>query len=295
MFELDSVKRYIPNLYKDVLEMDAIAQADDIILNIFGQEITEAWNNEYVLTSDVTGVKKFEKILNIIPNPITDSLDFRKERVINRLSTNPPFTMVYLRQKLNSILGENTWNAYVDYSTRTLYLESSAKNQAWYQEVLVTINTIKPANLVFINRPLVSHNFNISESISYQELHYNYILGSWELGKEPFADFLGGGEIKVPSTPSVQEPLVELLLNTTKDTIHDVLINDEVVITEFTEKTIEDNVLNIGYEVTTEMAQTLTKVAFRDSDENVLLASNVYIPMAEDVSMKHKIVLREEE
>ena len=51
----------------------------------------------------------YENMLNIIANPQSDSIQFRRERIINRLSTAPPFTIRELRNKLDQLLGEDNY------------------------------------------------------------------------------------------------------------------------------------------------------------------------------------------
>ena len=79
----------------------------------------------------------------------------------------------------------------MDFNNYTLYVESSALNQNWYQELEFTINLIKPCNIIFTNVPLTALLIAINEEISYRTVQWNYLLGQWRLGAFPFATISG--------------------------------------------------------------------------------------------------------
>lgn len=102
------------------------------------------------------------------------------------LDDKPPFTLGFLYQKLDEIIGKGLWSVTVDYPNYTLYIESSSESQQYFTEVLYTINKIKPAHIVFINKPLTITELTVDETVELTDLQWNYILGSWKLGEKPF-------------------------------------------------------------------------------------------------------------
>ena len=278
--------------------MDALIVAEDSILDTAETEKDNLENNQFVLTANEYGIEQYENMLDIIPNPAIETLQFRRDRIINRLSMTPPFTFRFLKKKLDKIIGVGKWKAYIDFSTYTLYVESSANNQVWFEEIVITMNNLKPANIVFINQPLITQGLVMSEEIAYiaySTMEYNYVLGvSWVLGAKPFLSYIDKGAIKLSNVSSLKDELFEDVATFTASDIASVLLNDSVSITTFVTKQASANVVDIEYEVLTSQVQTITNIKLKNSSGDVLSEAVVYVPLLEDVLMKHTITVKEE-
>ena len=287
------LKSFLPGIYKDIIEMKDIMNSEEFVMDIARREMLSAFSNTFVLTSDESGVIMFEKMLNILANPQTEDLEFRRQRSLNRLATSPPFTFRFLQQKLNEIIGVGAWSAYVDFNNYTLYVESSATNQNWYSEIEFTINRIKPCNLVFINVPYTSASIRLSEEISYTQQNWRYRLGSWKLGAHPFATSDGGGVIKMAETSSIQQALLNDAANFVASDISHVVLNDSITISEFRLKQVSDNVASVAYTVDPSMTNLITNIKLMKADGTVLTQSAVYVPVTQTVLSKHMITVKE--
>lgn len=114
---------------------------------------------------DAGAVSQWEQIFKIVPDTQSESLSFRRARLLNRVSTRPPFTLRFLYQKLDELIGPGKWTVSVDYPNYTLYVESSAEDQQYATEVLYTIGKMKPAHIVYRNRPYLQTDLQVAESI----------------------------------------------------------------------------------------------------------------------------------
>lgn len=284
---------FVPSVYDSIVEMHDIINAEEMEMDIARRELSAAFANTFVLTSNESGVIMFEKMLNIIANVQTEDLEFRRQRVLNRLSMSPPFTFRFMEQKLDEIIGVGAWAAYVDFENYTLYVESSAENQNWYSEMEFTINRLKPCNLVFINVPRTARVINLSEEISYTSLMWKYQLGSWRLGQHPFSTMDGGGIIKMSGVKSIQKALLNDTATSILDDISYVLINDEIVVSDFKLRQVSENVVSIEYEVTSDMTQLITNIKLMRDDDTVLTQAAVYVPVTQTVVSKHIITVKE--
>lgn len=286
---------FVPAFYKGVVEMEDIIGAEQIEMDIARREMTAAFANTFVLTADEVGILMFENMLNIAANTYTEDLEFRRQRVLNRLSMSPPFTYRFLKQKLDQIIGVGAWTAYIDFENYTLYVESSATNQNWYHEVEFTINRIKPCNMVFINVPRTSVTLSIGEEISHKKVTFMYRLGSWRLGEYPFLIYQEGGIIKMSNNKSVQQALLNDTANFVSAEISHVLLNDTILISEFDVKQVSENILTIEYKVTPNMVDIITDIKLIKADNTVLTRSAVYVPITQPVINKHTITVKEGE
>ena len=293
MFESRKANSYVPDFYANFVEMEALVTVEDELGDKAESEIRTAYNNQFTVTSEVEGIESREKMLGITPNLALEDLEFRRQRILNRLSTTPPFSFAFLKKKFDEIIGVNAWTAYVDYSTNTLYVESSASNQIWFNEILITVTNLKPANLVFINTPLISNGVDVSEKIDSSEVRRNYWMGTWTLGLRPFVDYFEEGVIKMSTIPSVKNALLGGMAEFTHDEVASVLINDTLSITIFDEKTVEGNVATVAYLVPKDSVPEITSVKLRNSLDEVLTSVNVYIPVIDTIRLKHSITIKE--
>lgn len=282
----------LPPWYRDVLDYQQICQTEEQQFEALAGEITSVAQNFFFQTMDVSAVQQWEKILGIAPNPIAETLAFRQARLINRLSTRPPFTIQFLYQKLNELIGPNAWTVTVDYQNYTLYIESAAQNQSYATEVAFTINKIKPAHIVYVNKPYTVSGMLLSETINLSQRVYNYRLGGWGLGTAPFASEIPQGVIKTATTPSIQSALLTGVANFVSADVATARINGSVSISDL-EKEISGSTLTITYKVPQEQATEITKVELLDANNNVLTSSAVYIPVTTSTILKHTIPVSE--
>lgn len=284
--------RYLPTWYKPVEEYQKICQTETEQLETLAEAIHAVKENFYFQTMNLEGVEMWEDVLRIIPNPSTEDLDFRRARVFNRITTKPPFTLGFLYQKLDELIGPGEWSVTVDYANYTLYIESAAQNFNYSTEVAFTVNRIKPAHIVFVSSPFIKSGLLLSETISHGLRTYNYHMASWQLGLLPFATDTDLGVIKTPETPSIQEALLNGTAGFVMGDIASARINGTTAVSAIS-KSQEGSTVTITYTVTEAMASSVTQVELLDSEGNVLTSSTVYIPVSGAVLMKHTIPVAE--
>ena len=295
MFERTSTQELFPSVYDGVLEISVLSETDDVLLDRALAKLERAQLNQFILTADEETISVYEKMFSILANPTTETLQFRRERILNRMSLQPPFTMRWLQNKLDGIIGVGKWNAYVDYANRTLYIESFVVNQQWFNELRITINRIKPCNLVFVNKPLIMSDVVANETIVSATQHYNYILGQWQLGQEPFATTDPEEVIKLPSVNSINPNLLADVASFSATDVVAVRLNGSVKLSDFTTKAGQGATTIVEYEVKPAQASEITQIELLGTGDRVLTASSVYIPVTEAVICKHSINFKEGE
>ena len=291
--ELDSdLLELLPPWYREILDYQQICQTEQSQFEALADEVVGVADNFFFQTMDENAVSQWEQIFGIVPDPSTESLEFRRVRVLNRISTRPPFTLGFLYQKLDELIGPGEWTVTVDYPNYTIYIESSALDQQYATEVAYTINRIKPAHIVYINTPYVRTGILLSETIELSQRIFHYKLGAWGLGVEPFATEQGQGVIKMPATPSIQAALLEGTANFVSGDIAKARINGAIEIPELN-KSVEGSTLTLTYAVAQSQTGEITSVELLDASGAVLTASTVYVPVSGSTIMKHIIPVME--
>lgn len=291
--ELDAdLLALLPPWYREVLDYQELCRTETAQFEALADEIIGVADNFFFQTMDEGAVSMWEQVFQIVPNPSTESLDFRRARVLNRITTRPPYTLGFLYQKLDELIGPGEWTVTVDYPNYTLYIESAAQNQNYATELAFTINRIKPAHIVWINSPFVRTGLLLSETISSAQRTYNYKLGSWELGLLPFATDGPEGVIKMPETPSIRQALLTGVANFVSGDVASARVNGTIPIADLT-KSVEGAELTVTYTVLPSQTTEITSLELLDGEGNVLTSSTVYIPVTTNVVMKHIIPVAE--
>lgn len=289
MWQLDTdLLRYLPPWFRRILDFQEICKTESTQMEALAAAINAVADNFFFQTMDEGAVSTWEKIFGIVPNPQTETLDFRRQRVLNRVSMQPPFTLGFLYQKLDQIIGKGKYEIHVDYPNYTLYILSSAENQSYATEVSYTVGRIKPAHIVFINQPFVANKLTLGETVALSALVWQYRLGSWGLGLTPFVLTEDKEVVVVPSNYSVQQELLEDTAKAIPPNVTSARINGSIVISSL-DRTTVGNVAQVQYTVTAEQTTLVTQIELLDSDGNVLTTSPVYVPVTEPAIFTHKI------
>lgn len=161
----------MPSYYLNNVEMNKLLDTMDFSFAVLDENMTHTQDNCFVLKMDEASVLEMEKMLNI-KRISSELIEFRRERIINRLNNKPPFNLAFLKSKLDSIYGSDKYLLVIDYLNLTITLESSTDNQAWFKEGHITILSIKPANLRYVHIPLFKSNISIKESATVSQMYY---------------------------------------------------------------------------------------------------------------------------
>ena len=268
MAETD-ICQYWPPWFREILDFQALCRTEGEELRVMAMFMERVHQNFFVQTMDEETAAGWEAIFRIVPNPVTETLAFRRDRILNRLSMHPPFTLTFLYQRLDALFGPGNWEVEVDYPNYTLYIEAAVEDQQYFSEMSVTMDIIKPCHIVYISRPRVAASFLVSESIMRTVGDYNYILGGWALGQLPF--FSGKEEevVKMASQPSIQQAFLDQAAGFVADDIKSVRINGEILITALSRSTV-GNVASVGYRVLREQTEEVSRIELLDKAGTVL-------------------------
>lgn len=283
----------LPPWYREVLDYQQMCQTIGAQFALLAEEINRVADNFFLQTMDLETVQMWEGIFRIVANPATESLQFRRDRIINRISMRPPFTLRFLYQKLDELIGPGLWNVTVDYPNYALYIESNVDGQGYSQELIYTINHIKPAHITFINSPVAMSGVVLSERVSEISYTWNYVLnGQWLLGQEPFADEEEVQVIKLPQTPSIQSALLTGIADFVSGDVAAAQLNGSIMV-ENINKSVSGSTLTITYQVTQAMTTEITQVELLAADGTVLTSMSAYVPVTETAVIKHVIPVQE--
>ena len=289
MPQLDtSLLEQLPDWYAQILDYQELCLAEQPSFDAVADEIIAVADNFFFQTMDVEAVSQWERIFDIAADPTTETLEFRRVRVLNRISTKPPYTLAFLYQKLDELIGPGQWTVNVDYPNYTLYIESSAQNQSYATEVAFTISRIKPAHIVYVNTALIQREVLANETIELTQRTYNYNLGGWGLGLLPFADETSLGVIKTPQTKSIQQAMLDDITSYLSQNIGSIRLNGTITISDIS-KSAAGSQLEISCSVSSSQAEAVTSAELLKTDGTVWDSASVYVPVNQGTVLKYII------
>lgn len=292
MLETD-LCQYWPPWFREILDFQALCQTEGEELQAMAAAMERVRANLFVQTMDEATTAEWEAIFHIVPNPVTEPLDFRRNRVLNRLSMHPPFTLTFLHQRLDALFGPGNWEVEVDYPNYTLYIEAAVEDQQYFSEMSITMDLIKPCHIVYISRPRVAAAFRLSETVSRSVGDYNYILGGWVLGQLPFFSARREETVKMAAQPSIQQAFLDQAAGFVVDDIKSARINGSIIINALSKSTV-GNVASVGYRVLKEQTEEVTLIELLDRAGTVLATSAVGVPIVEEaVAFRHAFTVKE--
>lgn len=282
----------LPPWYREILDYAEICKTEAEELAKLADAIRTVRDNLFFQTMDAGTCADWEAIFSIVANPAVETTEFRRARLISRMSTRPPFTLRFLERKLDELIGAGKWTVSVDYPNYTLYIESAAESQSYATEVSFLVGRIKPAHIVYVNRPYTAAELEISEEVGLSELVYKYRLGAWGLGQHPFAVGEDKGVIKTATTKSLTAELLADTAASLAANIAAARINGSTVIDTLS-KTADGATVTVTYTVPAGDISAVERYELLDADGNVLSAAAVYVPVTGSTVLKHTITVKE--
>lgn len=178
-----SLKELAPDWYEDIKEFDVLFDVEDKLIQETNENINKVKQNQWIQTADEQTIYVHEQLLGILVNPETEDLEFRKQRILNRLQSTPPFTVSYLQDHLNRIFGKENYLLIINYDDYQMVLETAAENANWFLEAQTIIHKVKPANIVYIQSPTYLQEITLVETGAIAPLTY-FRLGKSRVGRD---------------------------------------------------------------------------------------------------------------
>ena len=139
----------LPPLYREIEDYQQICNAEKVQFDRLANSILAVYQNFFVQTADADSIQKWEQVFHIRAKPSTETLEFRRLRILSRLSTRPPYTLAFLYQQLDELLGSGNWTCQVDYPNYALAIGADTESKPHRDEMIRLIHQIKPAHISF--------------------------------------------------------------------------------------------------------------------------------------------------
>lgn len=106
----------LPEFFVKIKEYPEIMKAWTAALDDAEGNMNQLLDNLFVQTCDAATIALYEQLFWIVPQP-GDTLEARRNRIMNRLSMVVPFTERYLRARLDEMYGAGNYTLTIDPTT----------------------------------------------------------------------------------------------------------------------------------------------------------------------------------
>lgn len=141
-------RTHLPQYYKDVREIDIIANAVIYVLSNLRAEILQILANNFVQTANEYGVERLERILDITPDPTLD-LESRRQRVLSKMATSTIFTLRVLQTNLQEMCDNGEYTLDMNYDTFYMDLKVRVGKKGMLDVLYDLLYTMLPAHVGF--------------------------------------------------------------------------------------------------------------------------------------------------
>lgn len=139
--------KYLPLVLQNIEEFKALYSAEDVEINNLYEALQTLLKDQFVHEATENGIKRWEKLLKIIPG-VDDTLDMRRFEILNRLNIKIPYTITMLRNKIQALYGNDCNIKYIS-DTYTLNITVPSITGKELLNLNSMLDVIVPANLIW--------------------------------------------------------------------------------------------------------------------------------------------------
>ena len=148
------LKKYLPEFVSNIKEFQELDKAISLEVDKLRNKLEQLQENQFIETANEEGLRKYEQLLGL---NTTNDVELRRFNILNKYNSTIPFSMMWLRNTLNTTVGRGDFLMELDNSKYALTI-SVVKNKEHLIEVLKKDLRKKiPANMVL--------NINVLNSI----------------------------------------------------------------------------------------------------------------------------------
>lgn len=139
----------LPDYFRPIIEFQAILNAHGYVLDGLDANAAQIAANNYISTCDEETLEYWEALLDITYR-FGDTLDYRRDRVLQKFNTIVPFSIGFLNDRLTILFGADGYTAVIDYSAQTLTVRVTSDRYGAVNLLYDLLWDVVPAHLQII-------------------------------------------------------------------------------------------------------------------------------------------------
>ena len=160
--------RYLPPFLKQFRELDKLIEAETPEFQALLHSQLQMLDDLFIETAHEEGLKKYEELLNIYPDP-DDSIETRRQNVFAHWYSHDVYTLKVLRNRLVMLQGDDniqlSWNEDDNF---LLEVVTRLEKKGQIDNLIQILETMLPANVAYDSQNRLEIN---------QEITFVFVMG----------------------------------------------------------------------------------------------------------------------
>ncbi|WP_164473089.1 putative phage tail protein [Clostridium sp. E02] len=165
---------YIPYFLREFREMKMIQNVIQPEIQQMEDETEVLFKNQFIQSSDIQNIKRYEKMLDMYPLP-NDTLKDRQFKVLSKWNRMIPYTKVTLNQKLAVLCGQDGYTLDLD-PDKVVTVRVALKSKKNFNEVKRLLEEFVPCNMG-IDLDLLYNQHGLLKQFTHKQ------LSAWTYGQ----------------------------------------------------------------------------------------------------------------
>lgn len=153
----DTLYNQLPDYFKPIVEFLEILKAHGYALDGLDANAAQVAANNYIQTADPSTIAWWENVLGLTYS-FGDTLDFRRQRILQQFNISTPFSIGYLKDQLDGLYGPDGYEMEEDSQNLTLTIKVTSGIYGATQLLYPFILEIMPAHIQLIANQEVTNN-----------------------------------------------------------------------------------------------------------------------------------------
>ena len=184
---------YLPDFIQRYDEIRQIMTTENEDVQKLENESERIKNNQFIVSSDLIGIKKFETMLGISPDPL-ETLEARRSRVLIKWNDTLPYTYRALLERLEALCGDGNYEVHPDFKNYHMDFNVSLELYGQVDMLEQMLLDMMPCNIVWTSTNTISGKA-YGKSIIYGGICFTNMFSITDAYRETYRidGKLGGG------------------------------------------------------------------------------------------------------
>lgn len=138
-------KKYLPEFVSSIKEFQELDQTVSAEIDDLRNKIQQIELNQFIETADEDGLKKHEQLIGLSGQ---GDVDLRRFNILNKYNSTIPFTMVWLKNMLNTTIGKGNFLLDMNYGSYILTISIATSKEHLISSLYKDLRKKIPCNMV---------------------------------------------------------------------------------------------------------------------------------------------------
>lgn len=140
------IEEYYPSTVASLDEFNKISKSEQPEIDALEKNISSLYDENFIETMSIEGIKRFEKMLDIEPKE--ENIDLRRKEIKAVLMGDLPFTFNFLRESVKKFYDEYA-DVAVNYPKYTVVIKTKGFSKEHNYAFGIFLERILPANMLY--------------------------------------------------------------------------------------------------------------------------------------------------